>query len=151
MSNLNLTLYLADDDHDDRLFLTEALFNLSFNITVVPFENGVDLMAALFDFRKVLPDLIFLDLNMPLMNGEECLEDIKAEPNFSNIPIVIYSSYSDPNKVELLNQKGAEAFIEKPDSFADLKLKLEEVILTLGLMRSNTGSIYRSGTEIGLK
>ncbi|WP_419211293.1 response regulator [Maribacter sp. X9] len=149
MSNLKLTLFLADDDHDDRLLFTEALFDLPFNITVRSFENGVDLIAALLDYTTILPDLIFLDLNMPLMNGEECLDDIKAEPDFCAIPIIIYSSYSDPDKIESLKRKGAELFIQKPGSFADLKLKLNEVMLELSPIKSGTESISRLGTEIG--
>jgi CheY-like chemotaxis protein len=61
-----------------------------------------------------LPDVIFLDLNMPLMIGEECLADIRSEHRFASIPIVIYSTYMDRLKVEYLFEKGADRYLQKP-------------------------------------
>ena len=85
---LTLTIFLADDDQDDRMLFTEALINLGNFIDIRTFDNGVDLMATLLEPEVALPDIIFLDLNMPLMNGEECLDDLKNEPKLSAIPVV---------------------------------------------------------------
>src|SRR5690606_27320379 len=78
-------IILVDDDEVDRQIFTSALEDLNLNAEIVQFSNGVDLIAHLLDPRTELPDLIFLDLNMPLMNGEECLSDIRGETKFDKI------------------------------------------------------------------
>lgn len=116
-----LLIYLADDDQDDRMLFKEALDEIDVAIVIEDFDNGVTLMDNLLNKDKPLPDLIYLDLNMPLMNGEECLHDIKNEPKLSQIPIIIYSTYVDRTGADSLQQKGANLYIEKPDTFNKLK------------------------------
>ena len=116
----NFTIFLADDDNDDRMLFTEVLVELPFDLTVQTFDNGVDLMSSLLDRNLSLPDVIFLDLNMPLMNGEECLEDIRREPKLVKIPIIIYSGFLDRDQVILLKEKGADHYLQKPSNFKDL-------------------------------
>jgi len=116
-----LLIYLADDDQDDRLLFREALDEIDEGIAIEDFDNGVTLMDNLLNKNKPLPDIIYLDLNMPLMNGEECLHDIKNEFELSQIPIVIYSTYVDVESANSLQEKGANLFLEKPDTFNKLK------------------------------
>lgn len=117
----SLLIYLADDDQDDRLLFKEALDEIDVAIAIEDFDNGVTLMDNLLNKNKPLPDLIYLDLNMPLMNGEECLHDIKNEPELSQIPIIIYSTYVDQAGAASLQLKGADLYLQKPDSFNKLK------------------------------
>ena len=116
-----LLIYLADDDQDDRMLFKEALDEIDVAIAIEDFDNGVTLMDNLLNKDKPLPDLIYLDLNMPLMNGEECLHDIKNEPELSQIPIIIYSTYVDKTGANSLQQKGANLYLEKPETFNKLK------------------------------
>jgi CheY-like chemotaxis protein len=116
-----LLIYLADDDQDDRMLFKEALDEIDVAIAIEDFDNGVTLMDNLLNKNKPLPDLIYLDLNMPLMNGEECLHDIKNEPELSQIPIIIYSTYVDQAGAASLQLKGADLYLQKPDSFNKLK------------------------------
>lgn len=125
MNTDQLNIFLADDDDDDRHFFCEALVELETDTRITMFENGVDLMANLINKDIALPDMIFLDLNMPLMNGEECLMDIKLEPALSKIPIVIYSTSLDPQMAEILRDKGANLYLQKPKSFTQLKTSLQ--------------------------
>ena len=124
-------IFLVDDDQDDRELFTDALNELTIKSVVKTFNNGVDLMADLLDREKKLPDIIFLDLNMPLMNGEECLADIRREPELYAIPIVIYSTFFDKYKVTLLQENGADRYLQKPKSFNQLKCSIERSILSL--------------------
>ncbi len=123
-----LHLFIADDDPDDLLLFADAMKELPVLTKITTFDNGVDLMASLLDTNIEFPDLIFLDLNMPLMNGEECLADIRNEPRMVAIPVIIYSTYFDSSKVSLLKNKGADRYLQKPKSFSVLKSLLERCI-----------------------
>ncbi|GGW41449.1 response regulator [Arenibacter certesii] len=121
-------IFLADDDEDDRMLFSEALNEQRPDSIILTFDNGVDLMASLLDRNQKLPDIIFLDLNMPLMNGEECLADIRREPSLAAIPVVIYSTYLDPKMVDAVKDGGANKYLKKPKSFPQLKESLEKAI-----------------------
>ncbi|WP_086478319.1 MULTISPECIES: response regulator [Arenibacter] len=125
MVNKNLLLFLADDDQDDTMFFLEAIDGLSLQTEIKTFDNGVDLMAELLKREASLPDLIFLDLNMPMMTGEECLIDIRNEPRLANIPIIIYSGYVDFERAKVLKEKGANRYLQKPSSFKKLQDLIE--------------------------
>ncbi|MFD2790436.1 Regulator of RpoS [Arenibacter antarcticus] len=121
-------IFLADDDEDDRMLFSEALEEQCPNASILTFDNGVDLMANLLNKDQHLPDVIFLDLNMPMMNGEECLNDIRMEPKLANIPVIIYSTSLDPQQVETLRINGANRYLKKPENFNKLKLTLDRAI-----------------------
>ncbi len=115
-----LIIYLADDDTDDREFFIEALEEIPVLTEVSEFSNGVDLMATLFA-EKSAPDVIFLDLHMPLMDGFECLADIRSFPQFANIKIIVYSTSYHEMEVNQLREDGANYYIQKPNTFQQLK------------------------------
>tara|TARA_R110002167_G_scaffold222295_4_gene427230 strand:- start:127 stop:573 length:447 start_codon:yes stop_codon:yes gene_type:complete len=131
MLNTSLTIFLADDDAEDRMLVQQAFEALGLLIDLKEFDNGVSLMDSLLNKEIPLPNAIYLDLNMPLMNGEECLTDIRYEPGLSNIPIIIYSSYLDGMKADLLKQKGANLYLVKPTSFEKLKIALMKSVAYL--------------------
>lgn len=120
MKKKSQLIYLADDDPDDRMLFQEALAEVDADIRYEAFDNGVSLMESLLDREKAFPRAVFLDLNMPLMNGEECLADIRNEPLLANIPVIIYSTYVDNMKISLLREKGANLYLVKPTSFKEL-------------------------------
>lgn len=126
MQHNTYTVYLADDDEDDRQFLVDAFIELPQTVTVMTFDNGAELIDTLMKMESPLPEMIFLDLFMPLRNGEECLVDIRAEPKLSDIPVVIYSTLLDLQKAEQLRQKGANMYLRKPSSFDELENTLAQ-------------------------
>lgn len=117
----NLLIYLADDDKEDCELFIDALNKIDTKISIQDFDNGVTLMDNLLNSENRLPDAIYLDLNMPLMNGEECLDDIKNEPKLSRIPIIIFSTYVDEVMADRFKAKGANCYLIKPNSFKELK------------------------------
>jgi CheY-like chemotaxis protein len=121
MINRPLLIYLVDDDNEDRMLFIEALNEIDMPVIIKDFDNGVSLINTLLQVENVLPDAIFLDLNMPLMTGEECIDDIRNEAVFSEIPIIIYSNYVDDSMVYRLKNKGANWYLMKPNSFDKLK------------------------------
>ena len=138
-----ILITLADDDEDDRMFFTEAFDELKINSIVNTVNDGVDLMNFLRAPETILPNIIFLDLNMPLKSGIECLKEIKAEPKFNDIVIAIYSTSSSEDDIENTFVLGANIYIKKPNNFGKLKEVLSEVVtlnwqyITSGLNKDN--------------
>ena len=133
-----VNIYLADDDAEDRELFKDALFEIPIETEVLEFSNGVDLMDALFS-KSNLPDAIFLDLRMPLMNGFECLADIRNFTQFSKIKVFVYSTSYHEMEVKQLREDGADHYLQKPNSFDLLKSLLFQ---SLTLLRNS-----KSGAE----
>ena len=123
----NFSVYLADDDADDRLLFEEALLEVSGNVMLTIAKNGEQLMGILNTKTPPPPHLIFLDLNMPLKNGFECLEEIKQDNKFKNIPVVIFSTSCLEWTIDQVYNKGADYYICKPDNFQQLKKCIDKV------------------------
>ncbi len=138
-----INICLADDDEDDRLFFTDAFDELKINTKVSTFNDGVELMDYLNNEDSVLPNVLFLDLNMPKKNGVECLLEIKKNQKLSDIAIAIYSTSSSEEHIEETFINGANIYIKKPNDFEDLKKILSEVVTinwqyhTSGLNKDN--------------
>jgi CheY-like chemotaxis protein len=125
-----LLVYLVDDDPDDQHLFSEALSKISRPVNLTILNNGVELMDKLFTTDQ-LPDMVFLDLYMPMMDGEECLQDIREEKKFNKIPILIYSNSFDINRIGRLFEMGANRFLQKPVSFSSLVSLLDRIIRSL--------------------
>lgn len=138
-----ILITLADDDEDDRLFFTDAFDELKINTIVNTFNNGRELLNFLNHPESVLPNIIFLDLNMPILNGIECLQEIKKNDKFNDIAIAIYSTSSSDEDVENTFVLGANIYIKKPSDFNTLKKVLSDVVTinwqyhTSGLNKDN--------------
>lgn len=138
-----ILITLADDDEDDRLFFTEAFDELKINTVVNTVKNGKELLNYLNLPDSVLPNIIFLDLNMPILNGIDCLKKIKQNEKFNDIAIAIYSTSSSEKDIENTFVLGANIYIKKPNNFDDLKKILSEVVIinwqyhTNGLNKDN--------------
>lgn len=136
-------IVLADDDVDDRLFFTDAFDELKISTKVQTFNDGAELMDYMNNEESLLPEILFLDLNMPKKNGIECLHEIKANPRFSNIAIAIYSTSSSEEHIEETFVSGANIYIKKPNDFNELKKVLSNVVTinwqyqTSGLNKDN--------------
>lgn len=123
-------IVLADDDEDDRFLFTEAFEELKIKNKVATFKDGIELMAYLEQPDNELPDLLFLDLNMPKKSGMECLREIKANKRFNDIIVAIYSTSSSEEDIENTFVLGANIYIKKPNDFEELKKALSEVVTT---------------------
>ncbi|MCC7030561.1 MAG: response regulator [Chitinophagaceae bacterium] len=136
-------ILLADDDEDDRLFFTDAIEEIKVRTVVHTVNDGVQLMDRLLNPEIRLPNLIFLDLNMPIKGGIECLNEIRSDKNLRDITIAIYSTSASQEDIEETFVKGANIYIKKPNDFSELKKILKEVISinwqyhTSGLNREN--------------
>ena len=122
-----LSIFLVDDDSDDREIFSEAMVEVDRNIGLSTFSDGNSLLRELL-LSDPLPDVIFLDLYMPKMDGAECLAEIRSDKRFDPIGIVIYSSLIDMKRVEELFRKGANRYLRKPSSFPSLVKSLKRTI-----------------------
>jgi len=123
-------IFLAEDDADDRMFFEDALKQLTIPTQLTLSSDGLELMSNL---ETVIPDVIFLDLNMPRKNGFQCLEEIRNTPKLKDIPIVIFSTTANDDAVNKTYQLGANYYICKPHSF-ELLVKAIETVLTLEML-----------------
>ncbi len=123
-----LHILLADDDRDDcELFeaaLAETLIPTNFTMS----NDGIDLMNLLNRLEFPLPDLLFLDLNMPRKNGQECLWEIKQTSHLRMLPVIIFSLTVYPMMIEELYNNGALYYIQKPNSFQQLTDIIKQVL-----------------------
>lgn len=118
---------LADDDADDTSIFCEALGLIDTDVECSTVENGRRVFERLKEFGPVKPDLIFLDINMPIMDGWDCLRALKQNPEYKTIPAIMYSTSSARKDVELAYQLGALLFLTKPEDFKELCQILEIV------------------------
>ncbi len=123
----NLNVLLADDDEDDRWLFEQALSDIKIKSNLSLYKNGKELMDYLKNMTRK-PHLIFLDLNMPVKNGMECLKEIRQDDNLKDIPIAIYSTSSSEKDIENTFINGANIYINKPNNFAALKKVVEKVL-----------------------
>lgn len=124
-------LLLADDDMDDCLFFQEAMEEISTTMQLTTVNDGVQLMNFLSSNKNQLPDIIFLDLNMPRKSGMECLTEIKLDNCLKQLPIVIISTSMDTDVINKLYLDGAHYYIRKPGDFALLKQVIQEATTRL--------------------
>jgi len=134
-----MTILFIDDDNDDTELFHEAvnyLNNSDFiagrrrDITCLIAKNGgeaLDLLSNLED----LPDCIFLDINMPLMGGTECLKQLKKTPRFSKIPVVMLSTTLRGRDLRDFKAMGAADCIVKPSAFKTLVKVLSKYVYNL--------------------
>ena len=121
-------LMIVDDDEDDRDLFCEAVKEIDIEMECITAINGEDALHKLKNDLPYLPDYIFLDLNMPRMNGVNCLAEIKKDPQLKNIPVVMYSTTAYDKETNEILLLGAFSFIIKPTSLQKL---MEEILIVI--------------------
>ena len=121
------TLLLVDDDIEDQEIFLSVIEKVSPSIECQTAINGAEALQLLLS-KKVHPDVIFLDLNMPLMNGKQFLTEIKKHEGFREIPVIILSTSSDKQTIHETRQLGAYHFITKPDKFSIWESTLKTIL-----------------------
>lgn len=120
-------LMLADDDADDRELFGEAIGGIDPSILCYYTENGKELLTKLISL-SALPHIIFLDINMPVMDGWECLKMLRNDERYNAIQVIMYSTSSVKKDVDQALKMGANCFFTKPIAFTDLRFILSLII-----------------------
>ena len=121
------TVFLIDDDSDDREIFEEALLSLNIDIKYEEAKNGAEAWEKLNSAAFNKPDLIYLDLNMPVMDGRQFLQLIKQDESFKNIPVIIYTTSSHEKDKNFAFQNNA-LFMTKQYSMNMLRADLKDTI-----------------------
>lgn len=114
------TFFIVDDDTDDQEIFLAAVKEVDDSIECVTVDNCEEALSKLKKASGKLPDFIFLDLNMPRINGRQCLVELKKLAHLKHIPVIIYSTSSLKKDIEETTKLGADMFITKPSRFEDL-------------------------------
>ncbi len=120
-------ILLIDDDKDDQLNFCRCVNEIDSAIECLIANNGMEAMLHLRTINPK-PALIFLDLNMPLMNGFEYLEELREQELYNHIPIVIFTTSTNEEDIERCKKYGVKRFLTKPADVEVLKLKLQEIL-----------------------
>lgn len=119
----SMTILIADDDTDDRMFMEKALRQSGYVHTLQFVEDGEDLMHYLLrqgrytEQNAPWPDLLILDLNMPRKNGFQALSEIKDDPKLRRLPVVVMTTSSADEDVIKTYNLGVNSFVTKPFNF----------------------------------
>ncbi|RZJ36713.1 MAG: response regulator [Flavobacterium sp.] len=127
MKRPSVDILLIDDDAEDRNTFSDAINEIKIRTNLTMLEDGRNLIPYLESLKK-LPEIIFLDLNMPFKSGVECLEEIRQHDWLHDLSVAIYSTSSTQKDVEDTFALGANVYIRKPTSFEKLKKVLNDVI-----------------------
>ncbi|WP_234650182.1 response regulator [Dyadobacter sp. CY356] len=126
--NSGKTIYIVDDDDDDRMLAREALENVIDKVEIIEVLDGQDLIDLLkLRANSSEPFLIMLDINMPRMNGMETLARIRSDPDNEYIPVIMFSTSTDPRHVKNAYKIGVNAYLKKPVSIIDYTHMAESV------------------------
>lgn len=127
MANNDLRILLVDDDMDDTVIFEETLQSINPNIIFHSCPDGQEALDFLSK-TALFPDVIFLDLNMPLLDGKECLKLLKADNSWKTIPVIMYTTSSHSKDIEETMMSGALGFITKPTGLNELQTIISTIV-----------------------
>lgn len=118
-------ILIGEDDDDDYLIFSLAVEETSYKVLLT---RAIDGQMVLNLLEKEMPDILFLDLKLPMKDGRECLKEIRANHNFDALPVIIYTSYDDLANIEFCYREGSNLYTIKPSSVSDLRQILERIL-----------------------
>ena len=124
----SINILFADDDEDDRNFFKQALKELPLKTNLTTVNDGDELMNYLAENMEQLPDVVFLDINMPNKSGIECLEEIKQHKKLKGLPVVMFSTSYENKAINMLFKNGADIYVRKPNDLEQLKQVIQHAL-----------------------
>lgn len=135
-----LNILLCDDNADDRFFFKVALEKVESSTCLETVNDGEELMLRLKN-KEHLPNVIFLDLNMPRKNGFECLKEIMQDEILKKIPVVIFSTTDQAETIKQTYNEGASLYLIKPSNLSKLSSILNTAIEVIAKREFNKPSV----------
>jgi response regulator RpfG family c-di-GMP phosphodiesterase len=128
MNREYLNVILVDDDEGNIVFFKNILKELKIGIKVQAFQNGSDLLEYLNSEDALVPEILFMDFDIPKKNALECLQEIKENFKLENMVTAVYSSNLSEAEVENIFVNGGNIFMKKPNDYSALKKVVSEII-----------------------
>jgi CheY-like chemotaxis protein len=111
------TVVLIDDDQDDLDIMKEAIREFDESISLVSFQNPVEALRVITKELILLPDFIFIDINMPMVTGDKILRELRSIRKFDNVAIAILSTSMSASDAEKYRSRGANFTFQKPNAY----------------------------------
>lgn len=131
-SNADITILLVEDDLDDRFIVRQFLDRTKYRIHLIEATNGREAVETLreraADNKHALPDLVILDLNMPIMDGRDCLRHVRADDAINHLPVIVLTTATEPEILEEAKALGANATLNKGDTFSNSDTLSEMIV-----------------------
>jgi CheY-like chemotaxis protein len=118
---------LIDDDEDDQELFLLAMKEIAASVECITLDNARSELTQL-ENRALIADVIFLDLNMPIMTGQQFLSELNKRKALSRIPVIILSTSSNNETIKQAKALGAKKFVTKPSNFTELKNILHRIL-----------------------
>ena len=135
------TVMIVEDDTDDAEFICEVITKTNLGIERIMAYDGVDALKKLRPENIQLPNIIFLDLNMPLMDGRSCLMELKKDENLKHIPVIVISTSSYQKEIDEMYKLGAVYYLSKRYDFNTFCKKIIFVLNTDWSVNTSNGSL----------
>ncbi|MBL0341358.1 MAG: response regulator [Bacteroidetes bacterium] len=123
-----ITILLADDDEDDRELFADIIHQVNGPVKLHSVSSGNELISRIAVWSGELPHLLFLDLNMPGIDGRACLTEMKKHKSFRDTHVIICSTSSSPDDINYAYEKGADLYLIKPNKFSNYFTMLKNVL-----------------------
>ncbi len=114
------TIFLVDDDSDEQAFFDIAWKKVDKSAELRFADDGISALKLFNNDFSFIPDVIFLDINMPIMNGTRLLKELKKIDRLNAVPIYMYSTAAEPRHIDECAALGAKGFIKKQGDIANL-------------------------------
>ena len=130
-NSIPLHIFIIDDDVDDQELLMEAFSEVDSTIKFSTAANGREGINKLVDCTVQKPDLIIVDMNMPMINGKQFLVEIKNNPLISGLKVIMYSTSLNHKDIQETLGLGAAYYFQKPSSYSALVTELSSILNNL--------------------
>lgn len=121
------SVWIVDDDPDDQFLFSLVFKTLTPPVSVSVLNDGEELLPALRQC-ETLPSLLVLDINMPLLNGFDTLQQLRSTPAYQNLPVIVLTTSTNPDDQIKAMQVGADAFLIKPASSGKLLMLFNKLV-----------------------
>lgn len=130
ISSMSKTVILIDDDPDDVDIMQEALLRLDNSVVYIPFMDPREALQAVTNELILLPNYIFIDINMPGLTGDKCLKELRKHPHLNDVVITMLSTSMPQQVAESLKKDGANFTFQKPPKFEEYHDILTKIFQT---------------------
>ena len=140
------TLVLIDNNKDDLLFMKEALASIDSSIQCLSFVYSEEAMNAMKN--KILdgPDAVFMNINMPRRNGIQCLMELRSNPTFENLPVILYGPRITIDILEALKGSGVTTAFEKPNTMLGWKKMMKQMLFAIENPTENFRALFKNSS-----